>query len=146
MDDNAVTKIRVGKDLIGIIGLTKVLKEVTDDCKGRSGEEITQQLMTRLSTNNYLAPQARRPYEEARRFCMKKLEILGPGCAKCQKLAENTEIAARELGIEYQLEKVTDITKFSAYGILMTPALVVDGAVKLSGHVATPNKIKALLT
>ena len=67
---------------------------------------------------------------------MKKLQVLGSGCPKCKKLAENTELAARELGIEYELEKVTDVNAIVSFGVTLTPALAVDGDVKLVGKVA----------
>jgi small redox-active disulfide protein 2 len=76
---------------------------------------------------------------------MKKIEILGSGCAKCQKLAENTEIAAQELGLEYTIEKVTDIERISQYGVMLTPALAVDGEVKSFGRLLAPERIRALL-
>lgn len=74
-----------------------------------------------------------------------KIQVLGPGCPKCTKLAENAEAAARALGVDYQLEKVTDIAQILAFGVMMTPALVVDGKVKLVGKVPSPDDIKALL-
>ena len=76
---------------------------------------------------------------------MKKIEILGTGCPKCKKLAEETETAARELGIEYQLEKITDIQKIMSYNVMMTPALVVDGVVKVTGKIPSVDQLKAML-
>jgi small redox-active disulfide protein 2 len=76
---------------------------------------------------------------------MKKLQILGTGCPKCKKLAENAEAAAKALGIEYTLEKVTDIKEIMKFGVMMTPALVVDGVVKVVGKVPDPEAIKAML-
>ena len=76
---------------------------------------------------------------------MKKLQILGTGCAKCKKLAENAEAAAKDLGIEYELTKVTDITEIMKVGVMMTPALVVDGQVKVVGKVPEPEALKAML-
>lgn len=76
---------------------------------------------------------------------MKKIQILGPGCAKCNRLAENARQAADELGIEYTLEKVTDIDRMIALGIMTTPALVVDGQVKLVGKAASAAYVKGLL-
>ena len=76
---------------------------------------------------------------------MKKLQILGPGCPKCQKLAENAEAAANQLGIEYQIEKVTDINEIMKFGVMMTPALAVDGEVVVVGKVPDPQAIKAML-
>lgn len=76
---------------------------------------------------------------------MKKIQILGTGCAKCKQLTENAEKAAQELGIEYEIEKVTDINQIMSYGVMMTPALAVDGTVRLVGKVAAPSDIKPLL-
>ena len=76
---------------------------------------------------------------------MKEVQILGTGCPKCKKLAENAEAAAKELGIEYQLEKVTDIKGIMEFGVMMTPALVVDGEVKAVGKVPAVEEIKGML-
>lgn len=76
---------------------------------------------------------------------MKKLQILGPGCPKCKMLAELTETAAQELGIEYELQKVTDISEIMKFGVMMTPALAVDGQVKVVGKVPSPDEIKKML-
>ena len=76
---------------------------------------------------------------------MKKIQILGTGCQKCKKLAENAEAAAKELGIEYELEKITDINEIMAFGVMLTPALVVDGEVKAVGKVPSVEDIKAML-
>mgnify|MGYP000589709847 CR=1 FL=1 len=76
---------------------------------------------------------------------MKKIQILGTGCPKCKKLAESAEIAAKALGIEYELAKVSDINEIMKFGVMMTPALVVDGQVKVVGKVPTPEEVKKLL-
>jgi small redox-active disulfide protein 2 len=74
-----------------------------------------------------------------------KLEILGTGCPKCKLLTEHTERAAQELGLDYELEKVTDIEKIFEFGVIATPALVVDGEIKVFGHVPSTSKLKELL-
>lgn len=76
---------------------------------------------------------------------MKQVKVLGPGCAKCKKLTENAELAVKELGTECSVEKVTDMGEIVSFGILMTPALVVDGEVKSSGRVLSPEEIKQFL-
>ncbi len=76
---------------------------------------------------------------------MKKLQILGTGCPKCKKLTENAEIAAKELGIEYEIKKVTDINEIMNFGVMMTPALAVDDKVKVVGKVASVVEIKELI-
>jgi len=77
---------------------------------------------------------------------MCKIQILGPGCQKCQALYERTRQAASEMGIEYEIEKITDIDQMLSFGILSTPALVVDGAVKIYGHVPSVARIKEMLS
>jgi len=76
---------------------------------------------------------------------MKRIQVLGAGCLKCKTLAANAETAARELGIPYQLEKVTDLDKIVSFGVMTTPALVVDGVVKVAGKVPSPKEIKSFL-
>lgn len=76
---------------------------------------------------------------------MRKLQILGTGCPKCEKLAADTEAAARSMGIEYELEKITDITEIVSMGVIMTPALAVDGQVKVVGKVPSQDEIKGFL-
>ncbi len=77
---------------------------------------------------------------------MKKIQILGTGCAKCKKLAELAENAANELDIQYELEKVTDLNDIMNFGVMVTPALVVDGEVKIAGKVPKIDDIKKLLS
>ncbi len=76
---------------------------------------------------------------------MKKLQILGTGCAKCKKLAAQTEEAAKQMGIEFEIEKVTDINDIVEFGVMMTPALVVDGEVKIVGKVPSIEELKKLI-
>ena len=74
-----------------------------------------------------------------------KIQILGTGCPKCQKLTENTQAAAIELGIDFEIEKVSDINDIMKFGIMMTPALAVDGEVRLVGKVGSAEEIKELI-
>lgn len=75
-----------------------------------------------------------------------KIEILGTGCPKCKKLTEHAEAAAKAAGVDYEIEKVTEINDIMKYGVMMTPALVVDGEVKVVGKVPTTAEIEAMLT
>lgn len=76
---------------------------------------------------------------------MKKIQILGTGCAKCKKLAENTETAAKEAGLDYELVKVTELREIMGFGVMTTPALVVDGKVKVAGRVPEVFELKTLI-
>ena len=76
---------------------------------------------------------------------MKNLRILGPVCPNCRHLAENVEAAAKELSIDYELEKVTDVDAIVQAGIMRTPALAVDGKVKVYGRVPSVDELKTML-
>ncbi len=76
---------------------------------------------------------------------MKKIQILGTGCAKCMKLTENVREAAKQAGIDVEVEKVTDIKDIMNYGVMMTPGLAIDGQVKAVGKVLSVEEIKKLL-
>lgn len=75
-----------------------------------------------------------------------KIQILGSGCAKCRTLTAVAEQAARDLGLQYELEKVTDVQRYPDFGVMFTPALVVDGVVKSSGKVPSLDEVKKLLS
>jgi len=74
-----------------------------------------------------------------------KIKILGTGCPKCKKLTENAQAAAKDLGIEYEIEKITDINEVMSFGVMMTPALAVDCLVKVAGKVPSASEIKEML-
>ena len=75
-----------------------------------------------------------------------QLLVIGTGCAKCRTLAQFTEQAAQELGVPYELNKVTDLKQIMALGVMMTPALAVNGTVKVLGKVPSVAEIKTLLS
>jgi len=75
-----------------------------------------------------------------------KIQILGSGCAKCRQLTAVAEQAAHDLGVQYDLEKVTDVKRYADFGVMFTPALVVDGVVKSSGKVPSVDEAKKLLS
>ncbi|MCK4887005.1 MAG: TM0996/MTH895 family glutaredoxin-like protein [Planctomycetes bacterium] len=77
---------------------------------------------------------------------MKKIQILGTGCPKCKKLTEVAETAASELGIEFEIEKVTDINDIMGFGVMITPAIAIDGEVKSTGKVLSIDEIKSMLS
>jgi small redox-active disulfide protein 2 len=73
-------------------------------------------------------------------------QVMGPGCAKCNKVAENAAAAADELGVEYEVVKISDFNEMMKFGVMMTPALAIDGEVKAVGKVPTVQEIKAMLS
>lgn len=76
---------------------------------------------------------------------MKKIQILGPGCPKCKLLTANAEAAVKALGIEATIEKVEKIQDIMRFGVMTTPALVVDGQVKSAGKVLSPEQVAEFL-
>ena len=77
---------------------------------------------------------------------MKEILVLGPGCHRCVKLHENVEAAAKELGIECEIYKVTDPSAIAGFGVMQTPALIVDGDVKAAGNILTVPQIVEILS
>lgn len=75
-----------------------------------------------------------------------RIQVLGPGCAKCKELTRRTEIAVQHLGLQVAVEKVSEIDEMMKFGILMTPALAIDGNVKVAGRVPTEAEIQKILT
>jgi small redox-active disulfide protein 2 len=74
-----------------------------------------------------------------------KIQVLGTGCPKCKELAANAEAAAKELGLTDAVEKVTDMNEIVGFGVMMTPALAVDGEVKVVGKVPSVDEIRGML-
>jgi len=77
---------------------------------------------------------------------MKRIQVLGPGCAKCEKLKHHAEAAVVQAGVEATVEKITDINAITGFGVMMTPALAIDGQVKFVGKVPSPEEIARLLS
>lgn len=76
---------------------------------------------------------------------MKKIQVLGMGCPKCNKLYAAAEAAAKELGVKYEMEKVSDINKITDMGVMMTPALAVNGVVQCSARVPAHEELKKII-
>ena len=76
---------------------------------------------------------------------MRLIQILGTGCSKCEKLKKNAEEAVKLAGTEASVEKITDIVQITSFGVMMTPALAIDGEVKAVGKVLSPEQIQQML-
>lgn len=76
---------------------------------------------------------------------MKTIEVFGTGCAKCQQLAANATEAAESAGVEFELKKVTDVSEMASRGVMLTPALAIDGQVRVVGKVPPADEIQAML-
>ncbi len=77
---------------------------------------------------------------------MKRIQVLGMGCAKCGKLYAAAECAAKELGIEYEMQKIADMSKIADMGVMMTPALAINGAVKFAGRIPSTEELKKIIS
>jgi len=76
---------------------------------------------------------------------MMKIEILGVGCPRCKRLTANAEAALKELGVESEIVKITDIDKITEYGVMMTPALAINGKVMAAGKILSAGDIKKII-
>jgi len=74
-----------------------------------------------------------------------KIQVLGTGCYKCEKLADNVAKAASELNIDCEIEKITDLNQIMGFGVMLTPALAIEGEVKVVGKVPAVEDLKKLL-
>lgn len=77
---------------------------------------------------------------------MKKIRVLGTGCPKCEKLYNDVQTTAKELGLDYELEKISEVSQMMQYGVMTTPALVVDGEVKAAGKAPSAAELRKLLS
>lgn len=75
-----------------------------------------------------------------------KFQVMGPGCTKCNQVADNATAAATELGIEFEIVKISDFNEMMKFGVMMTPALAIDGDVKCVGKVPSVDEIKKMLS
>jgi hypothetical protein len=160
MTTDDVTQINVGGSRVGIIGLRPVLSEVAEACKAQSDEEIRAELLKRLNQRNYIAESAREDYgraflREFKKFTGRPVEdgdpegveikVLGPGCVSCNKLEQDLVAVMAEMGQAADLEHVTDIAEIGSYGVMGTPALVINREVKAVGSVPPKPKLKKWL-
>ena len=160
MSTDEVTRINVGGSSVGIIGLRSVLTEMVESCTDLSDEEIRAQLLKRLNQRNYIADSARDEYgwaflNEFSKFTGRRVEdggpggveikVLGPGCANCKKLEQDLIAVMAETGMAADLEHVTDIAEIGSYGVMGTPALVINGEIKAVGSVPPKPKLKKWL-
>lgn len=161
MVTNDISQIKVGTDRIGIIGLKQTLSELAAMAENMSDDEIKKHLVDTLGKKNYISSNARERYEKAfyREFCRyvgkpveEKLEpgvieikILGQGCFRCDQLEQNVMDIVAEMNIQADIEHVRDIKAIAEYGVLGSPALVVNGQVKVVGTLPGRHKIMAWL-
>ena len=155
-----VTQINVGGSRVGIIGLRSVLLELAESCAAQTDEEIRDELLKRLNQRNYIAEPAREDYgraflREFKKFTGRpvadgdadglEIKVLGPGCTSCNKLEQDLIALMTEMGMAADLEHVTDIAEIGSYGVMGTPALVINREVKAVGSIPPKPRLKQWL-
>jgi len=160
MPEDKVTRINIGGDPIGIIGLQPALEEVAGEFRGRTDDEIQAELLKRLSKKNYISEKTKDVYgraflREYKRFVGEPFEdkesggleikILGPGCPRCEKLEQDLMAMMAKLNIAAGLEHVRDPIEIANYGVMGSPGLIINGQVKAVGSVPPQNKLKEWL-
>ena len=156
MSQKEVTQIKISNRSTGVIGLKQVLKDMAKEYAGRSDEEVRDELLARLSKNNYIPGSARdeygkaflrefrksvgQPYEEDVSGGL-EIKVVGPGCAQCDRLEMTVMEVLAELQLPANVEHVRDIKEIGRMGIMGTPALMIGGQVKAVGSAPPKNKI-----
>jgi small redox-active disulfide protein 2 len=160
MSEDDMTRIRVNRQSVGIVGLKEVMEEIAGEYAQKPDAEVQAELIRRVSRNNYIPDHARedygkallrefnkslgRPYEKEASGGL-EIKVLGPGCARCDKLEKEVMEAMAEMALPGDLEHVRDIKEIGRYGVMGTPALVINGKVMCVGSVPTKQKIKEWL-
>jgi small redox-active disulfide protein 2 len=154
---NDVTQIRIGRHVTGIIGLKAALAEATSRCKVMPDDQIASVLVEILSKHNYIENRMKPEYAQAFLREYKKhigepataapgqgieIKVLGRGCPQCDRLEQEVMAVMAETGIAADLEHVRDLAEIGRYGVMGSPALVINGEVKVVGSVPPRQKIK----
>jgi len=145
-----VTQIRIGNSAVGIIGLKAVMEEVNQEYGDKRDREVQGELLNRLCRRNYIPEKVKESYENVFMMEFKKflgrpfedetpegiqIKVLGPGCAQCDRLEQELMQVMAETGIVADMEHVRDIKEIGGYGVMGTPALLINGHVKSIGKV-----------
>mgnify|MGYP001052760616 CR=1 FL=1 len=143
-----MTQIRIGNSAVGIIGLKAVMEEVNQEYGDKRDREVQGELLNRLCRRNYIPEKVKESYEnvfmrEFKKFLGRPFEdetpegiqikVLGPGCAQCDRLEQELMQVMAETGIVADMEHVRDIKEIGGYGVMGTPALLINGHVKSIG-------------
>ena len=159
MDEKDYRLILVGNTRVGLIGLKEIFEEIKSQ-RGKAESDLKQMLVEKVGKKNYIPSSVGGEYEKAlfkefKKFLGEKVEeekgefleiaILGPGCYSCNKLEQDVMAVLSETGIQAGLNHISDPNLIAQYGILPTPALIINGKVKSSGRVPSKSMIKKWL-
>jgi small redox-active disulfide protein 2 len=160
MSQDDVIQIRVGNSPVGIIRLKTVMEDMAETHGERPDQEVIEELLNRLGKRNYIPEKVKESYAKAflrefKKFLGKPFEeetpkglqikVLGPGCVQCDRLEQDLMQIMTETGILADIEHVRDIKEIGRYGVMGTPALIINGKVKSVGSVPLKSKIIAWL-
>lgn len=155
--DHQLVRIRVGDDYSGIAGLKETFKEVAGEYEGTPSDELGDVLLERLSKRNYINPGKKELYRHAFVREYKKflgepvpetddgginIKVMGQGCPRCAKLEEDVRDVLAETGIDAEVEHVSDLKEIMGMGVMGTPALMIDGQLKIAGSVPSKARLK----
>lgn len=141
-DFDKITRIRVGKNQVGIRGLAGVIEEMTEAFSSRPDSEVTEELLARLSGKNYIPESVRETYGRAFLSEFRKtpglpggmeIKVLGPGCALCDRLEMDIMTLLSEMNLAADLTHVREMKEIAAYGVMGMPALIINGKVMCVG-------------
>jgi len=152
-----VFQIRIGKHQTGIIGLEEALKEMSEEKQILSDQNIGTRMVEKLSKKNYIPSTVVDAYESAFLREYKKfigepvpkipvdgieIKVLGAGCPTCDRLEQNLMLLIKGMGVKASIEHVRDLKEISQYGVMGSPALVINDKVKAVGSVPSNTRIK----
>ncbi|HNZ32288.1 MAG TPA: thioredoxin family protein [Smithella sp.] len=158
--ENKITQIRVEGRTTGVVGLEYAIKNIVEWAKGKTAEEISAELWSRVEKRNYIPSSIKQAYGKAllreyKKFVGEKVDeeplvglevvILGPGCAQCSSLETNVRNVMAEMNLAGDLAHVTDTKEIARYGVMGVPALIINGRVVTVGSVPEKNKIRQWL-
>jgi small redox-active disulfide protein 2 len=156
MTEKDVVQIQVNGQPVGIIGFKSVLEETAREFRERSDEEVAEEMLRLLGRRNYIPDRSREEYgrtfvREFRKFLGQPYEeeaeeglnvkVLGPGCPRCDSLEQEVMAAMAETNMAGGIEHVRDAKEIASFGVMGTPALVVNGKVKCVGRVPSRKQI-----
>ena len=160
MTEGNITQLRINNNLVGIVGLQGIMEVMAKDFSESSDEEIGQEILQRAAKQNYIPRRAEAAYglalvREFRRFLGQEVEdappdhlqiiVLGPGCARCTQLERDVREALAEMHLPGELIHVDDLREISRYGVIGTPALIINGKVISVGMTPPRQQIKEWL-
>ena len=155
-----VVQIRVDKHRTGVVGLEEAMKEVREEYHNCSDQKIGEIMVEKLSKKNYIPSTVENLYESALLREYKKfigeplpkipvngieIKILGAGCPTCDRLEQDLMGLIEELGVQADLEHIRDVKKISQYGVMGTPAIVINDEVKVVGSVPSKARLKEFI-